>query len=265
MIRLPDKTLPNTAQQKLTLWQKSINALADFQARTAAAERKFASRNTPRNPTFKQVRATLALMCSGARRCCYCEDSCADEVEHIKPKSRYPEEVFIWDNFLYACGLCNGPKNNKFAVFAAASGLFTPLLRDAVTPPVPGEPVLINPRREDPLEFFGLDLLDTFEFRPRYRLTETARTRANYTIETLDLNRDVLKEAREIAYEDYASRLEAYIRQRDSGAAEDRLQRLVRQLQRKEKPAVWREMQRRQHLLPDLQPLFAAAPEALQW
>ena len=33
-------------------------------------------------------------MCAGAKRCMYCEDSAADEVEHHLPKNLYPEFVF---------------------------------------------------------------------------------------------------------------------------------------------------------------------------
>lgn len=33
------------------------------------------------------------------------------------PKNMYPEKVFVWSNYLFSCGLCNGPKNNQFAVF----------------------------------------------------------------------------------------------------------------------------------------------------
>ena len=47
----------------------------------------------------------------------YCEDSVGDEVEHHRPKNLYPDHTFLWDNYLYACGPCNGPKNNRFAVF----------------------------------------------------------------------------------------------------------------------------------------------------
>lgn len=35
---------------------------------------------------FADVRRVLDEMCSGPRRCGYCEDSCADEIEHIRPK-----------------------------------------------------------------------------------------------------------------------------------------------------------------------------------
>lgn len=95
-------------------------------------------------------------MCSGSRRCLYCEDSCADEVEHIKPQDLYPEFVFVWENYLYACGPCNGGKNNAFAVFDPATGATIIVTRkrgDPVTPPAVGTDVFINPRTEDPLQY----------------------------------------------------------------------------------------------------------------
>ena len=49
----------------------------------------------------------------------YCEDSVADEVEHFRPKDLYPDVVFAWRNYLYACGQCNGGKNNRFSIVRA--------------------------------------------------------------------------------------------------------------------------------------------------
>jgi len=44
------------------------------------------------------------------------EDAPADEVEHHSPKDLYPELVFVWRNYLYACGPCNRRKNNHFSI-----------------------------------------------------------------------------------------------------------------------------------------------------
>ena len=69
-----------------------------------AAKTLFKSRNRKENRTFAAVRKELADLCSGSRRCMYCDDSVADEVEHFRPKDLYPEVVFAWMNYLYACG-----------------------------------------------------------------------------------------------------------------------------------------------------------------
>ncbi len=48
--------------------------------------------------------------------CCYCDrqlDVIALEVEHLKPKKKFPAQEFKWDNFLLACKNCNLVKDDK--------------------------------------------------------------------------------------------------------------------------------------------------------
>jgi uncharacterized protein (TIGR02646 family) len=48
--------------------------------------------------------------------CCYCDrrlDVIALEVEHLKPKKKFPAQEFKWDNFLLACKSCNIVKDDK--------------------------------------------------------------------------------------------------------------------------------------------------------
>ena len=46
--------------------------------------------------------------------CCYCERKISNPtIDHIRPKSRYPELRGDWDNFLLACNSCNSTKKNK--------------------------------------------------------------------------------------------------------------------------------------------------------
>lgn len=208
-------------------------------------------------------------MCSGAQRCAYCEDSVADEVEHIKPKDLYPESVFVWENYLYACGPCNGPKNNQFAVFSSMAEQFTDVTRGRkalVVPPEEGDPVLINPRIENPLDFLYLDLVDTFYFLPRLGLDTKKQKRADYTIDILRLNaKDYLVEARAEAFGSYRARLSEYISDKASGVKGTHLDKRVKAQQRMQHPTVWREMQRQQKLIPALKYLFDLAPEAASW
>ena len=63
-------------------------------------------------PPLRRCEPALSAMCHGPRRCMYCEDSAADEVEHFRPTDLYPEFVFAWMNYLYACGPCNVRKKN---------------------------------------------------------------------------------------------------------------------------------------------------------
>ena len=269
MIQLSDLPLPSVAQDKLDKWQQTIDGVAAYDDRVDKGKKLFSLFNRAHNPTFKQVRQVLTEMCSGARRCAYCEDSVADEVEHIKPKDLYPEWVFVWENYLYACGPCNGPKNNQFAVCSSRTKQFTNVTRGrkaTVVPPEAGHPVLINPRIENPLDFLYLDLIDTFYFLPRFGLDAKQQERAKYTIKILRLNdRDYLVKAREEAFDSYRARLSEYVSGKASGVEENQLDRLIKTLQRMQHPTVWREMQRQQKLMPALQKLFNLAPEAASW
>lgn len=267
MIRLPKRVLPKAAREKLREYQAEIDALADYAARVEKAKASFESHNRKGNATFNAVKEKLTAMCSGARRCAYCEDSAADEVEHIRPKALYPEAVFVWSNYLYACGPCNGPKNDHFAVFA--SGAMTEVSRSPkapVLPPIPGDPVLLNPRVEDPCAFLALDLRDTFWFVPRASRGTKEYERADYTIKTLGLNkRDYLPKARQQAFKDYKAHLSQYRTSLAQGAPARRLRQLERDIQDRGHPTVWAEMKRQHDRIPVLRALFRAVPQALGW
>lgn len=100
MLQLPNLALSDTAQKQLDRWQKQVNDRADYPSKVEEEKKAFSKYNTSRNPTFRQIRQALTQMCAGACRCGYCEDSLADEIEHIKPKTLYPEFVFVWENYL---------------------------------------------------------------------------------------------------------------------------------------------------------------------
>src|SRR4051794_35300208 len=82
VLGLDDPGLPDDAYRGLADYQKTIDDVGFYEARVAAAKKEFRRRNTKSNAVFNAVRTSLDLMCSGARRCGYCEDSVADEVEH---------------------------------------------------------------------------------------------------------------------------------------------------------------------------------------
>lgn len=268
MIKLRSARLPAAVTAQLKTWQAEVVGTGEYPDWVEAAKNKFSQRNRPDNDTFKEVREALTRACSGARRCNYCEDSVADEVEHIKPKDLYPEVVFVWENYLYACGPCNGPKNNQFAVFLPTGEVkeVTRKRNDPVIPPAVGDPVLINPRREEATDWIMLDLRETFLFVPIAAAGTKEFERAKYTIALLRLNeRDYLVEARKEAYDSYRARLSEYISERNAGASPTKLNRFIKALQRMQHPTVWMEMKRQQQKISELKQLFAKAPEALNW
>ena len=181
----------------------------------------------------------------------YCEDSVADEIEHFRPKDLYPEYVFVWMNFLYVCGLCNGRKNNRFAVIHPRSGdvlNVTRPLRAPVVPPPTGDAALIDPRREDPLAFLMLDLRDTFEFTPVADAGTLDYERACHTIKILELNgRDYLVAARRTAFHNYCALLSEYARLNDLERRRAKRTALSA-IRGNNHPTVWWEMKRQRRM-----------------
>lgn len=264
MIRIREQDLSPTLTRQLDRLQGAINRLPTFGERVANAKAQFTARNRKDDPLFAAIRAELEAMCAGARRCMYCEDSAADEVEHIFPKRYYPNRVFDWENYLYSCGQCNVAKLSKFALRLADGSLYKlGHARDVLlVPPPQGRPLTLNPRHEDPTAYLMLDIAgETFLLRPRPGIGGEDIERAEYTIDLLKLNRDVLKKGRREAFENCLFRVQLYITKRDSGAQRDELNRIVLSLERMQHPTVWIEMRRQALRVASLAPLVASAPE----
>ena len=250
-------------------YQRDVNARSTYPERVSRAKKKFKDYNKNRNPTFVAVRKKLAELCGGIRRCMYCEDSVADEVEHFKPKDLYPEVVFAWRNYLYACGGCNGGKNNRFSVIESGNGGLvdvTRLRRARVTPPRKGAATLIDPRHENPLDFIVLDLRNTFEFTPVADVGTVEYRRADYTIDLLRLNdRDYLREGRRNAMKTYRALLAEYVGLRRAERPDRDRAQVKRCIRCNPHPTVWAEMKRQHGHHDSLATLFHAAPEALDF
>jgi uncharacterized protein (TIGR02646 family) len=271
MIRLPDRALPPQQATALQRLQVKVDAAGSYADQVAEGKRLFRLRNKRGNRLFDAVKSELDQMCSGERRCAYCEDSAADEVEHVRPKDLYPQNVFAWSNYIYACGTCNGPKRNRFAVFIARSIKPVEVARkpDArICPPRDGRPVFIDPRVEDASKLMNLDLEGTFYFRPLAPRGTRDHARAVYTIKVLRLNaRDDLRRARHAAYKVYLVHLRHYRDERDRNVPTSRLIELREDIKRLQHPTVWREMQcqKDNKKLPELRALFVEVPEAATW
>lgn len=82
--------------------------------------------------TYAALRSTLAEPLGTRRRCAFCSDSRAADIEHFWPKSTYPERTYRFENLLLVCPECNRAKLHRFPI--DASGL----------------PLLVNPSADDP-------------------------------------------------------------------------------------------------------------------
>ena len=269
----PSQTVLDTLQT----YQDEIDILPTFDEKRTKAKDLFRAKNIKTNRTFEAVKAALKKISHGIERCIYCEDSQCDEVEHFYPKTLYPQFCFDWSNYFYACGVCNGPKNNQFAVFRHDNGAFYKVnpensKQPTVEPPV-GDSVLINPRIDNPLDFCKLDL-ETFKFSIIPKQGTKDYQRADYTFNTvLRLNdqREYLREQRELAYSNYTERLHSYTISKNRNVPQTKLDRMIHNLKRESHPTVWKEMQRHyllgnlQRIDEDLHDLFEQSPEALTW
>jgi len=113
-------------------------------------------------------KASLKDACND--KCMYCESKISHidhaHVEHIKPKSKYPELKFKWTNLGYSCPKCNNAKGQKFSTQ-------TPYL---------------DPYAEDPSSHL---FLSGSLYFPR-----NGSERAELTIRDIELNRPSLVERR---------------------------------------------------------------------
>ncbi len=148
--------------------------------RKAEADRVWT--NAKKNQSTNQLRhvqTRLQNMCNGLERCMYCEDSQGTAIEHFWPRKAKPERTFAWDNLLYACAHCNS--NEKRSQF--------PLTSD-------GQPLLIDPTAEDPMEHLLL-VPRTGTYMARLEVaTQQASTKGQTSITTFALNRAILETGR---------------------------------------------------------------------
>ncbi len=272
MIQAPQHiNLSQDALDDLQGWQKIIDDEATYALQIEKAKSTWGKSNS----TMNEVKDRLREMSNNTFRCNYCEDSYSDEVEHIWPKDIYPDKTYVWRNYVFACGPCNGPKNNSFALINPV----TTTLLD-ITPPhprrrpagyIPNRPpnyqaALIDPRKEDPLDFLTLDIVNTFYFISSSSNTPEKEIRANYTIDILRLNdREYLVEGRKQAYGNFRARIIEYEQAKQSGSNQVLLDNLKSNLLQANHITVWKEMKRFYQRVPDLNTLFTNNPELLNW
>lgn len=142
------------------------------------------------NKTFREIRETLGRMASGLERCMYCEDNEGTAIEHFWPKTHYPERAFDWLNYLLACSRCNSNyKRDEFPIDAT------------------GNPLLVNPVEEDPLDHLSFSSATGY-FQP-------LSPKGHPSIKVFGLNRATLTRGRLNAWTDLQGLLVWYAGCRD--------------------------------------------------
>lgn len=266
MLRLPDTALAPITAGALQALQNTVDQAGDYAAQISKGKSLFEKHNKKADPVFSEIRKTLAAMSASVLRCCYCELSEIDQVEHIYPKDFFPERCFKWDNYLYACGRCNRNKSNRWWTFNSATGAASPFVRIRDQPPTrpEHEALIIDPRTEDPLQYLFLDTLDTFNFEPVADAPGLKRFKAEKVIDLLDLNREAVRVARRAAFDSYLHILGGYAQAKMADDAA-RLATIKQALLRQPHPTVWEFMKKQRVFHQSLDAQFDLAPEALSW
>jgi hypothetical protein len=278
MLAINDRPLEASPSAVLAAMQEMVDREAEYLARLQIAKELWKKRNgcAPRKAAFQAIRTTLSQMCVGSIRCAYCEDSLADEIEHIYPKSLFPEHAFKWSNYAFVCGPCNGPKGSRYGYLVGTEvHEFIRKPRDPIIQPPSAPAALVNPRAEDPLEFLELDLGGVtadgsqiegkFVILPVDGLSPVALSRAEFTIAALNLNREAIRVARENAFGGFRARLREYVQKREADAQSAELERHRLDLLRTPHLTVFAEMRRQRLWLPEIHDLLQRAPETAQW
>ena len=68
--------------------------------------------NKPTDSRWREFREELGRRFLTS--CGYCERNCRGEVDHFRPKSLFPESVYDWGNWIFACHDCNQAKSGKW-------------------------------------------------------------------------------------------------------------------------------------------------------
>lgn len=163
--------LAKTTLAKLESLTESIVAVLNLNEKKDAAAKIY--ENSRRAVWFRPLLNSLALMSGEGQRCMCCSGSESSQIEHYRDKASYPELAMVWENYIWACGICNLAKGKKF----------NPLL-----PP-------LNPLVDKVWDFFFLD--EYGNLCSRWDVTSNSLSaRAEETIACYGLDRQALQETR---------------------------------------------------------------------
>lgn len=173
MRRIPHRsTLPDETLSRL---HKETAAIAASANPKTEADRRYTKAR--RAKWFEPVVDALGKMAGTGERCMFCSGSEASQIEHFQPKALFPLRALTWENFLWACGICNLHKGDQFPLDAQSM------------------PLLLNPVDDNVWEFFFID--EYGNLTPRWRNDlDDFDPRAEQTRAILQLDRQALQESR---------------------------------------------------------------------
>jgi uncharacterized protein (TIGR02646 family) len=177
MIKVNRTEKPDILLQNANNWTENyLTANANY-SENKTPENKKLFEKVEKKYNHETVKTALKLMFHD--KCAFCESNItqvyAGDIDHFKPKSKFPELCFKWENLLLTCSICNG-KSNKGDKF--------PLENEGG--------FLINPVEENPDDFFRFE----FDDITKLFLLIPQNERAVTMLKIIKLNRDSLAEFR---------------------------------------------------------------------
>lgn len=132
---IPRDSLPRHVERHLARRQATVDERLPMPGDRIDA----AWRASRQSGYLRSAEEALKRMAGPRQRCMYCVDSQASDIEHFRPKSRYPELMFAWRNLLLVCTPCGRYKGHQF-----------PMLRHR-------RPALLDPTQDDPWLHLSFD------------------------------------------------------------------------------------------------------------
>lgn len=290
MQQIPPIVLKNGLQQHLQQAQAKIDQLPSYYQKVKQAKVLWLGKKktNAQKAAFNRIEKALQV---DNHFCHYCEGKEGNSIEHFYPRGFYPNLTFVWENYLWSCQACNTQyKGAQFAIFQSSDNdQIMPLVKDrSFVPPANQDALCLNPRVDDPLDYWYLDL-QTGLYTVKTTNSPREQARAKYTLELLQLNqRPALINGRLKAYQNYQHLLKIWAKTQ-SNPSPDYLKTIL-----PPKPAsfykqptasqqkmaynylyqqfialpygsVWRSMQQQKTLFPELNALFEQASTVLGW
>jgi uncharacterized protein (TIGR02646 family) len=290
-------TIENNALEFLENKQNQVNQQVLFAEKVTKAVLLWDNKTKSKSgkAVFQSIRENLKAFCIARQYCCYCEHNIATDIEHIFPKSLFPQFAFVWRNYILACKQCNTTyKADNFAVFDPA-GTTNFVEHKTGMPSQPlstDDAVFINPRQIDPLSILWLNLqTGIFDVHPDFDTISREKIKADYTLKVLNLNAHFAK-SRVNAAREFVKDLRQYVDIQSCSSFDDlkkclyfpdevdeiisfdevklnALNAIESRIKQRTHFTVWRELKRQQALFPANFPtvnqLFLKAPQVLDW
>lgn len=119
MIQVKRTAKPKVLEDNAKKWTTDyLAAKKEYEADKTNSAKKNNFKKAESKYNHESVKLALRNMFS--EKCAYCESKITHiaygEIEHFKPKSKYPELCFEWKNMNFSCEICNGKahKGDKF-------------------------------------------------------------------------------------------------------------------------------------------------------